>query len=130
MERLVLGSGIWNLALAMPLMHPALSGALGMRIPDAFLGRLLGVLVLYTAATLVLVSRDLEGRAGILAWEGVLRYAAGVLLILEGGRIAGPMGVWLGAADLAWGTAFFVGLSRRGIPVLGALMDRARAPAW
>lgn len=126
MRTVVFLSGLWNLALALPLLHPALYGALGMKIPDPFFGRMIGGLVLYTSATLILASRAPVLRAPFIAWEGVLRFAAAALLLTEG-RVVGPLAVPLGIADLAWGAAFFVLLRKEGISIPGALRDEVPA---
>lgn len=126
MQTVIRMSGYWNLALAIPLLHPALYGALGMKIPHPFFGRMIGGLVLYTAATLILTARQPRPRASFLAWEGVLRFLAAGLLLTEG-EVVGPLAVPLGLADLGWGAAFFVLLRREGISITAALRDEVPA---
>ena len=112
MRRIVFLSGLWNGLVGAGLFIPALYRLLGVRIPHPFWGWMLAGFLWYTAVVLILASRDLERRASLVYWEGVLRYIAAVLLLTMGPTVVGWPAYVIGIADLLWGLSYTIGLPK------------------
>jgi hypothetical protein len=113
MSRFVYWSGIYNAGLALSLLFPPLYRTLGLNIPAPVWGWLFAGFLAYTAAVLILASRDLRRRAVFVYWESLLRYIAALLLI-PGGLFAGLglIAVPLGIGDLLIGLVYMFGLPK------------------
>ena len=57
-ERAVFWSGIWNVGLGLILITPPIREFLGLQIPNPFWPCIVAVFLWYTAATLILSSRN------------------------------------------------------------------------
>lgn len=112
MAAFVFWSGVYNAGLALVLMFPWLYRSLGLNLPS-FWGWLIAAFLAFTAAVLILSSRDLPARASFVYWEALLRYAAALLLIPAGlfGDI-GLLAALLGLGDLAIGLVYMFGLPK------------------
>lgn len=110
MRKLVFASGLWNFFLGAGLLVPWMYGAIGMRIPHPLWGWLLGAFLWFTAAVLIMASRDLRRRASFVYWEGLLRYLAGALLLTIGPGVLGWPAWFIGATELVWGLVYTFGL--------------------
>ena len=74
-------------------------------------GWLIAGFLAFTAAVLILASRDLRRRASLVYWESLLRYVAALVLIPSGlfGDI-GAIASLLGTGDLVIGLVYMFGL--------------------
>ncbi len=126
-SRIVRASGYWNLALALSLIYPPLYRTLGINLTQPVWGWLIAACLGFTAATLILASRDLRIFGGIILWEGVLRFGAAGLLIPAGSFFGyGTLTAVLGLTDLLWGVIFFVIVPRHtGRKIAELLIGRA-----
>jgi hypothetical protein len=119
-DRVVFWSGVWNVGLGLILVTPPVREFLGLQIPDPFWPSIVAAFLWYTAATLILSSRDLKVFASVVYWEALLRFAAVGLLLVYGFKYAGILPTVLFAvSDFAWGLCYIVGLPR--------LLDRSHA---
>lgn len=109
----VLFTGYYNVFLSLFLLYPPLYRALGLNISQSIWGWLLATFLAFTAAILILSARDIKGRASIIYWEAILRFAAALLLIPAGlfGE-AGLIAAVLGAGDAFIGYVYAFGLVR------------------
>jgi hypothetical protein len=119
-DRVVFWSGVWNVGLGLILVTPPVREFLGLQIPDPFWPSIVAAFLWYTAATLILSSRDLKVFASVVYWEALLRFAAVGLLLVYGFKYVGILPTVLFAvSDFAWGLCYIVGLPR--------LLDRSHA---
>jgi hypothetical protein len=112
-DRLIFWSGIWNVGLGLVLVTPPVREFLGLQIPNPFWPSIVAAFLWYTAATLIISSRDIQVFASIVYWEALLRFAAVGLLIAYGFTYVGVLPTVLFAiTDFAWGLVYIVGLHR------------------
>ena len=112
-DRVVFWSGVWNVGLGLILVTPPVREFLGLQIPNPFWPSIVAAFLWYTAATLILSSRDIQVFASIVYWEALLRFAAVGLLIAYGFKYLGVLPTVLFAiTDFAWGLVYIVGLHR------------------
>ena len=119
-------SGIYNIGLAAVLLFPPVYRALGLNICSPIWGWLIAGFLAFTAAVLVLASRDLRRRASLVYWEALLRYVAALVLIPSGlfGDLGG-IAALLGLGDLAIGLVYMFGLPKElGVSHRALLADR------
>jgi hypothetical protein len=110
-DRAVLWSGIWNIGLGLILITPPARELLGLQVPNPFWPSIVAAFLWYTAATLVLSSRDVRTFAAVIYWEAILRFAAVGLLLTYGFTYVGALPTVLFAiSDFAWGIFYLVGL--------------------
>jgi hypothetical protein len=112
-ERIVFWSGIWNIGLGLSLVLTPIRELLGLQIPNPFWPWVVAAFLWYTAAALILSSREVRTFASIIYWEGVLRFAAVAILLIYGFEYIGVLPTVLFAlTDFAWGVVYIVGLPR------------------
>jgi len=112
-DRLVFWSGIWNIGLGLIVITPPITRFLGMETPNPFWPSIVAALLWYTAAVLVLASRDVKQFASFVYWEAILRFLVVVILIAYGLQYIGVLPAALFAiTDFAWGAFYVLGLQR------------------
>ena len=113
-DRVIFWSGVWNVGLGIILVTPPVREFLGLQIPNPFWPSIVAAFLWYTAATLIISSRDIQVFASIVYyWEALLRFAAVGLLIAYGFKYLGVLPTVLFAiTDFAWGLVYIVGLHR------------------
>jgi hypothetical protein len=112
-DRVVFWSGVWNVGLGLILITPPITEFLGLQIPNPFWPSVVAAFLWYTAATLILSSRDVQVFASVIYWEALLRFAAVGLLIAYGFKYLGVLPTVLFAiSDFAWGVIYIIGLAR------------------
>ena len=95
------------------LITPPIREFLGLQVPNPFWPWIVAAFLWYTAATLILSSRDVRIFASVIYWEALLRFAAVALLIAYGFTYIGVVPTILFAVtDFVWGVAYLVGLQR------------------
>lgn len=110
---MVFWSGVWNVGLGLVLVTPPIREFLGVQIPNPFWPSIVAAFLWYTAATLILSSRDVQIFAGFIYWEALLRFAAVALLVAYGFTYVGVVPTVLFAVtDFAWGLIYLIGLQR------------------
>jgi len=126
MKNFVLWTGVYNAGLALVLVFPPVYRALGLNICSPIWAWLIAGFLAYTAATLILSSRQLSSRASIVYWESLLRYVAALVLIPA--ALFGDIGLiaaFLGLGDLAIGLVYMFGLPKElGLSHQDLLLDR------
>lgn len=107
MSKFVFGAGIYNLLLGLGMFVPPVTQAMGLNITDPALAQIIGILLIYTTVVQVVSSRDLKKYGSLIAWEGVLRWSAAIILFRYGffGHLGVMAGV-LGVIDFLIGTVF------------------------
>lgn len=112
-DRLVFWSGVWNIALGIILVTPAINQLLGMQIPNPFWPWIAAAFLWFTSAVLILSSRNVTQYAAFIYWEAILRFAAVAILLVYGLTYVGVLAatVFL-ITDFAWGLCYVVGLPR------------------
>ena len=94
------------LASASSWSHRRSREFLGLQIPNPFWPSIVAAFLWYTAATLILSSRDIQVFASIVYWEALLRFAAVGLLVAYGFTYVGVLPTVLFAiTDFAWGSS-------------------------
>ena len=112
-DRVIFWSGVWNVGLGLILVTPPVREFLGLQIPNPFWPSIVAAFLWYTAATLIISSRDIQVFASIVYWEALLRFAAVGLLVAYGFTYVGVLPTVLFAiTDFAWGLVYIVGLHR------------------
>jgi hypothetical protein len=112
-DRVVFWSGVWNVGLGLILVTPPARESLGLQIPNPFWPSIVAAFLWYTAATLILSSRDVQVFASVIYWEALLRFAALGLLVAYGFTYVGVLPTVLFAiTDFTWGLFYMVGLPR------------------
>ena len=112
-DRVIFWSGVWNVGLGIILVTPPVREFLGLQIPNPFWPSIVAAFLWYTAATLIISSRDIQVFASIVYWEALLRFAAVGLLVAYGFTYVGVLPTVLFAiTDFAWGLVYIVGLHR------------------
>ena len=112
-DRVIFWSGVWNVGLGLVLVTPPVREFLGLKIPNPFWPSIVAAFLWYTAATLILSSRDIQVFASIVYWEALLRFAAVGLLVAYGFTYVGVLPTVLFAiTDFAWGLVYIMGLHR------------------
>jgi hypothetical protein len=111
--RVVFWSGVWNVGLGLILVTPPVREFLGLQIPNPFWPSIVAAFLWYTAATLILSSRDIQVFASVIYWEALLRFAAVGLLVAYGFKYIGVLPTVLFAVtDFTWGLIYIIGLPR------------------
>ena len=110
---MIFWSGVRNVGLGIILVTPPVREFLGLQIPNPFWPSIVAAFLWYTAATLIISSRDIQVFAPIVYWEALLRFAAVGLLVAYGFTYVGVLPTVLFAiTDFAWGLVYIVGLHR------------------
>ena len=129
MKAFVFWTGIVSILSGAGLQLPALSAYLTPGTPSGMLLHVFGPLAIFLGVMLQIYSRDLEHRGVLVAWEGVLRLAAGALMAAYG--IIGDAGLVAAAAglgDFTVGVIYLGWLPRHlGVSLVELLFDR-RSP--
>ena len=114
MEKFVFGTGVYNVLLGLGFLFPPLLDFLRVPAPESAVWvQLPATLVIYLGVLLILCSRKLRSRASIVWWEGILRFAA--FLLLAGYGLFGGLGISMalvGTIDLVFGLIYEFGLPR------------------
>ena len=112
-DRMIFWSGVWNVGLGLILVTPPVREFLGLQIPNPFWPSVVAAFLWYTAATLILSSRNIQVFASVVYWEALLRFASVGLLVVYGFTYVGVLPTVLFAiTDFAWGLTYIVGLRR------------------
>ncbi len=112
-SNVVIASGIWNLGLGLMMFVPPLYRALGLHLVQPGWGFLIGALLLFTAAVLVLAGKDVVRYGAIIVFEAGTRFLAAVILIPAGLLYGyGWLAVFAGVTDIMWGVAYLVIVQR------------------
>ena len=112
-DRVIFWSGVWNVGLGLVLVSPPAREFLGLQVPNPFWPSIVAAFLWYTAATLILSSRDVQVFASVIYWEALLRFAAVGLLVAYGFKYIGVLPTVLFAiTDFAWGLVYIVRLPR------------------
>ena len=82
MKKFVYYTGIYNIFLSLFLVYPPLYRLFGLNISQPVWGWVLSAFLGFTAATLIIASRDIQGKASIIYWEAMLRFAALSMLLV------------------------------------------------
>ncbi len=121
-SRIVKFSGYSNIGIGLTLAFVPAHPLLGINIPTVW-ALLLGALLLYTAATLIVASADLRRYASIMMHEAMLRFFAAGLLV--GASILsedyGLLILLAGLSDAFWGLVYCLivpGIAGHSIPEL------------
>jgi len=109
MQKIVLISGFWNLILGLGSLSSGLLKS-DNNSTDRYYSCMVGVLLLFTSAVLIVASRDLQKYATFVLWEGLLRFAAAGILLTIGLSAIGNNAVFLGMTDTVWGIIYSIGL--------------------
>lgn len=124
MKKFVFWTGVYNILLAVSSLIPQLSNILGLTVPDSrFYLWLPGILIIYLGVMLILASRNLDERASIVFWEGILRLAGFIVATRYGffGEFGASLG-YVGVIDLLVGLVYIIGLpkslNRRAVDIL------------
>jgi hypothetical protein len=130
MKRFVFWTGIIDVLAGASLQYPGIAALL---MPSQRTGMLLDLFSLalaFLGIMLIFCSRDLEHRANLVIWDGLLRVAG--CTIMSGYGVFGNAGipiVFAGLFDLAVAMIYFVRLPRHvGIKFVDLLLDRSCAP--
>jgi len=112
--RFVYFCGIYNLIITVCLSFPSIPRALlGLNFCGDMEGRLVGVLLFYTAVVQIYASRDVKKRASLIYYEALVRFVAGFVIIPAG--LFGDSGfifAILGVIDAFIGAIFVAGVTR------------------
>ncbi len=114
MQRFVFWTGVYNIVLGAGILVPGFPDLLGIQTTDSIFWLWLpAILVIYLGLLLILCSRNLQARATLVYWEGILRVLVFLLLAYFG--FLGDLGIMLGIIgiiDLLIGLGYLVGLPR------------------
>jgi hypothetical protein len=126
MKKFVIATGIFNIGAALTFIIPGGLGPTGIAAPDNRFWLLLpAFFLLFMGIMLIFAARDLERRAVIVFWDGMLRGAAFFLFAWLGYSTGNVMPCLLGVVDLAIALAYFIGLPRvLGRDFMDILLDR------
>ena len=100
-------SGYCNVGLGISIAFTPLHALLGIEIPLVW-SVLLGGLLLYTAATLIIGGEDLARYGSIIAHEAMLRFFAAILL-MSAAIVSNDFGALIfiaGLGDAVWGLVY------------------------
>ena len=127
MKQFVFWTGVYNILLAASSLIPAVAELMGLATPPSrFYVWLPGILIIYLGIVLILASRNLQERASLVFWEGILRLAGFVVATRYG--FFGEFGVSLGmvgVVDLLVGLVYIIGLPiALDRSMIGLLLDR------
>ena len=109
MQKIVLISGLWNLILGLGSLGSGLLKS-DINSTDRYFSCMVGVLLLFTSAVLIVASRDLQKYGTFVLWEGLLRFAAAGILLTIGLSAIGNNALFLGMTDTVWGIIYSIGL--------------------
>ncbi len=127
MKTFVFWTGVYDILLGAGFFIPQLPDLLGIKEPQSnFYTLLPATLIVYLGILLIISSRDLEARAPIVYWEGILRIAGFVLAAGYGflGNLGAVLG-WIGVLDLLIGLVYLIGLPRYlKLPASAILLDK------
>lgn len=126
MPRFVFLTGVLNIFLGISLQFSWFSTQLLPQEPEGALVHAFGWAVLYLGIMLILCSRDLAHRGSLVVWEGILRIAIALTVLVYSfeGSI-GTMGMVIGALDGAIGLVYLLALPRHtGVSLSALLLDR------
>ena len=113
MQRVIFFSGIWNAVVGAVLIAFGFEPRLGVPIP-LFWALAVGGFIWFTAAVLILCSRDLPRLAAFVYWEAALRFFSAALVFTLGRGVLGALPAWfMASTDLAWGLIYVIGMRRR-----------------
>ena len=98
LQNIVLFGAIYNFLLGLGLFTPLVLQLLGLNVTDTALGYIIGILLFYTAVVQFAASKSLQQYMPLVFWEGILRWAAAILLVIYGffghlGFMAGVLGI-------------------------------------
>jgi hypothetical protein len=113
-KKFVFWTGVYDILLAVGFLIPPVSEMIGLAAPDSrFYVWLPGILIAYLGIMLILASRDLDGRASLVFWEGILRLAGFVVVARYGffGEFGALLG-FVGVIDLVVGLVYIIGLPK------------------
>jgi hypothetical protein len=114
MKKFVFWTGIYNIFTGLGFLIPPLVALLQVNAPeDGFWVRLPAIIVIFLGILLIICSRNLNARASIVFWEGILRVV--LFFLLAGYGLFGTVGIGMalvGFIDLVIGLVYIFGLPR------------------
>lgn len=126
MKRFVFWTGMISVCAGLGLQFQGLAAYLMPSAEPGMVLHLCGLVVVFAGLTLILCSRDLEGRGALVIWEGLLRVSVAVVMGVYG--LFGDGGMRLataGLGDLVIAAVYFVVLPRYlGTSFVDLLLDR------
>lgn len=128
MKPCVFWTGIVSVAAGLALQSTSIAPLLMPSAPPGMLIHLFGAMAVFLGIMLILCSRDLDNRAALVAWEGVLRLCGFGIMAGFGLFAGGGMQLVLaGFYDLVIGVAYLALLPRAlGITLGDLLLDRRK----
>lgn len=114
LKMFILITGIGDAGAGLMMFFPSLVSDLGLAPPvPGFWMYLVGLFLITIGIILVICVMDLEKRAAIVYWDGILRISAFVLFVYAGIFDGlGVPGVLIGIADLTIGLVYCIGLPK------------------
>lgn len=114
LKMFIMITGIGDIGAGLMLFFPSLVSDLGLVPPvPGFWIYLVGLFLITIGIILVICVMDLEKRAFIVYWDGILRISAFVLFVYAGIFDGlGVPGVLIGIADLSIGLVYCIGLPK------------------
>lgn len=112
MKRLIQVSAVWNILLALVSIQSGFAGLNQADLTVPYFNFMIGAMLFFTSAVLILAARDLANRASLVFWEGFLRIGAALTILLVGISVLGNKAYLLASTDLAWAAVYHVGLMR------------------
>ena len=122
-------SGYCNIGLGTAMVCPPIQALLGVEIPLVW-SILIGGLLFYTAATLIIGSADLRRYGSIIAHEAMLRFFAAILL-MSAAIFSDEFGALIfltGVGDAAWGVIYLAIVPNATNRTIGELLKGKAGP--
>ena len=106
-SKLIKLSGYYNLLMAHLIPIPALQSLFGIELPLVG-SALISVLLLYTAAMLIIGSKDIQRHRQVILFEALLRFAGAFIFIIAFtfSDNYGPLMLVAGITDAIWGLCY------------------------
>lgn len=106
-SKLIKFSGYYNLTVATLIPIPALQALFGIELPLVG-SALIGILLMYTAAMLIISSQDIRRYRRVILFEALLRFAAAFLFVtaFTFSDDYGPLMLLAGITDAIWGICY------------------------
>jgi len=114
MQKFIFWTGVYNVVAGITFLFPQIAIFLGVTLPDSNVWVwTVAVAIIYLGIALIVCSRDLNNRAALVYWEGLLRLVAFFLFAGFGffGGLGTIMGI-LGIVDLIIGIVYLIGLPK------------------
>jgi hypothetical protein len=114
MKKFVFWTGVYNIVTGLGFLFPPFLDFLQVNAPEEGIWvRLPATIVIFLGILLIICSRDLQSRASIVFWGGILRVV--LFFLLAGYGFFGSIGItmaFVGIVDLIIGLVYIFGLPR------------------